>query len=90
VNSAAADLRDWPLILCLRLAVLLHRSRDDYDELPLRLDRSGAGYLMSARAEWLSASPLTAASLHDEQRLWAAIGIELRLRPQRGKGQSAA
>jgi exopolyphosphatase/guanosine-5'-triphosphate,3'-diphosphate pyrophosphatase len=45
---------------------------------------------MSARAEWLAASPLTAASLHDEQRLWAAIGIELRLRPQRGKGQSAA
>lgn len=90
VNSAAADLRDWPLILCLRLAVLLHRSRDDYDELPLRVDRSGAGYVMSARAEWLSASPLTAASLHDEQRLWAAIGIELRLRPQRGKGQSAA
>jgi exopolyphosphatase/guanosine-5'-triphosphate,3'-diphosphate pyrophosphatase len=90
VNSAAVDLRDWPLILCLRLAVLLHRSRDDYDELPLRLDRSSAGYLMSARAEWLSASPLTAASLHDEQRLWAAIGIELRLRSQRAKGQSAA
>jgi hypothetical protein len=35
------------------------------------------------RAEWLSGSPLTAASLHDEVRLWSAIGIELKLRTQR-------
>ena len=83
VNSASADARDWSLILCLRLAVLLHRSREDFTELPLSIERAGNGYQLGARAEWLSASPLTHASLHDELRLWGVIGIELKLRTTR-------
>jgi exopolyphosphatase / guanosine-5'-triphosphate,3'-diphosphate pyrophosphatase len=89
VNSASADPRDWPLILCLRLSVLLHRSRDDFEELPLTLERTGAGYLLAPRSEWLSGAPLTAASLADEQRQWASIGIELKLRTARGKASTA-
>ena len=85
VHSASADTRDWPLIFCLRLAALLHRSREDFTELPLRLERAAQGYALHAQAEWLSGSPLTAASLHEEQRLWAAVGVELKLRTQRGK-----
>ncbi|OYW27154.1 MAG: exopolyphosphatase, partial [Methyloversatilis sp. 12-65-5] len=83
VNSASADTRDWSLILCLRLAVLLHRSREDFNELPLTIERTGSGYQLGARAEWLSASPLTTASLNDEQRLWGVIGIDLKLRTPR-------
>lgn len=83
VNSASADARDWSLILCLRLAVLLHRSREDFNELPLTIERTGSGYQLGARAEWLSASPLTNASLHDELRLWGVIGIDLKLRTAR-------
>ncbi len=86
VNSASADARDWSLILCLRLAALLHRSREDFAELPLKLEHSAHGYLLIVSAEWLSGSPLTAASLHDELRLWASIGIELKLRSQRTAG----
>lgn len=85
VYSASADARDWPLIFCLRLAALLHRSREDFTEMPLRLERVAQGYVLHAQAEWLSDSPLTAASLHEEQRLWASVGTELKLRTQRGK-----
>ncbi len=85
VYSASADTRDWPLIFCLRLAALLHRSREDFTEMPLRLERVAQGYVLHAQAEWLSGSPLTAASLHEEQRLWASVGTELKLRTQRGK-----
>ncbi|MBP9116880.1 MAG: exopolyphosphatase [Methyloversatilis sp.] len=89
VNSASADTRDWPLILCLRLAALMHRSREDFADLPLRLERTALGYLLVVRAEWLTGSPLTAASLHDEVRLWSAIGIELKLRTQRAAAGAA-
>jgi exopolyphosphatase/guanosine-5'-triphosphate,3'-diphosphate pyrophosphatase len=85
VYSASADARDWPLIFCLRLAALLHRSREDFTEMPLRLERAAQGYVLHAQAEWLSGSPLTTASLHEEQRLWALVGTELKLRTQRGR-----
>ena len=83
VNSASADIRDWSLILCLRLAALLHRSREDFTELPLTIEWAGTTYQLTARAEWLTGSPLTAASLLDELRLWGAIGIDLKLRTPR-------
>jgi exopolyphosphatase/guanosine-5'-triphosphate,3'-diphosphate pyrophosphatase len=83
VNSASADLRDWSLILCLRQAALLHRSREDFSELPLSIGRNETAYLLNASTEWLTGSPLTAASLQDELRLWGAVGIELKLRVQR-------
>lgn len=89
VNSSVVDRRDWTLILCLRLAVLLHRSRDDYAELPVRIERSAQGFVVSASNDWLSSSPLTAASLQDEQRLWGAIGIEVKVRAQRAKSAAA-
>lgn len=85
-----ADNRDWPLILCLRLAVLLHRSRDDFSDLPLRIEVAAHGFVAHASADWLAASPLTAASLHDEQKQWQALGMELKLRSVRNKGVSAA
>lgn len=85
VHSASADVRDWPLIFCLRLSALLHRSREDFTEMPLRLERTAQGYALHAQSEWLAGSPLTAASLHEEQRLWALVGIELKLRTQRSR-----
>ena len=67
----------------------MHRSREDFADLPLRLERTALGYLLVVRAEWLTGSPLTAASLHDEVRLWSAIGIELKLRTQRAAAGAA-
>lgn len=80
---------DWRLILCLRLAAILHRSRQSRDEAPLRLelDKNGA-FIVVTRQEWLQASPLSAAALHDEENQWARVGLVLRLRAQRNASRT--
>jgi exopolyphosphatase/guanosine-5'-triphosphate,3'-diphosphate pyrophosphatase len=81
---------DWPLVLCLRLAVLLHRARDDADMPRLDLRRTAGGYLLSADADWLAGSPLTAKALEEETRHWASVGKEFRLRASRVLGRTAS
>lgn len=70
----------WRLIFCLRLAAVLHRSRDD-SPLPSFLVRHAAGdYQVELPAEWLVANPLSAAVLADETIAWQRIGSGLRIR----------
>ena len=83
VVATTRDPRDWLLILCLRLAALLHRARDDASLPDLKVAMSENGFLLSVDAAWLAASPLTAATLEEEARQWASIGMELRLRRER-------
>jgi exopolyphosphatase/guanosine-5'-triphosphate,3'-diphosphate pyrophosphatase len=83
VQSLPGDSRDWALILCLRLAVLVHRARADGTLPPLSLRQGARGYLVGADAGWLAASPFTAASLEEESRQWSGIGKELRVRAGR-------
>ncbi|MCF8178816.1 MAG: exopolyphosphatase [Sulfuritalea sp.] len=67
---------EWSLILCLRIAVLLHRPRDDQ---PLPVISIGAmrnGFRLSLGGG-LKALPLTAASLADEAQQWSGIGSSL-------------
>ena len=71
---------DWLLILSLRLASLLHRARDSSELPPVSLKRTSRGFALAADADWLAASPLTAASLEDEVRQWGLMGVELRLK----------
>lgn len=73
---------EWTLIFCLRVAVLLHRSRDDQPP-PRRLATfTRSGFQLTLGAEGLDVLPMTAAALQDEAMQWAGIGGELRL--QRG------
>lgn len=81
---------DWRLILCLRLAVLVHRARDGRGVPPLRLKREGRGYVAVADSEWLRNLPLTASALEEEERQWQAIGQPLKLRVERAPARSAA
>lgn len=85
VQQAVSDPQDWLLILCLRLAVLLNRSRDDIGDVPLQLSCSAGGYQIGVPAEWLSASPLSAAGLQEEQRQWAGVGLDVKLRALRAR-----
>ena len=72
----------WRLIFCLRLAALLHRSRDD-EPLPLLLVRQlDGGFQLELPADWLLANPLSAAALADECLNWKRIGSALRVKPQ--------
>lgn len=62
----------WQNLLCLRLAVLLCRSRApvaraDYP----RLQRQGKTWHLAFPAGYLDARPLTVADLQEEQKLWS-------------------
>ncbi len=70
----------WRLVFCLRLAALLHRSRDD-QPLPVFLVKSsGTGFLVELPADWLLANPLSAAALADEALVWQRIGMVVRIK----------
>ena len=71
---------DWLLIVCLRLAVILHRARDGRGTPPIEIARDGAGFVVSAPEGWLQELPLTAAALEEEQRQWYSVGRSLVLR----------
>jgi exopolyphosphatase/guanosine-5'-triphosphate,3'-diphosphate pyrophosphatase len=83
VQSLPPDSADWLLILCLRLAVLVHRARDEVGLPRMHIRRSPRGFQITADARWLAASPLTAAALEEETRQWANVGRELRTRVSR-------
>ena len=70
----------WRLIFCLRLAALLHRSRDDAPLPPLLVKLSGASFLIELPAVWLQENPLTAGALAEEAESWLKVGWQLRIR----------
>jgi exopolyphosphatase / guanosine-5'-triphosphate,3'-diphosphate pyrophosphatase len=81
VQALDPQSQDWLLILCLRLATIMHRSRAARGELPLSLehDRAG-GFQMLVPQSWLHDAPLTAGALHDEEIHWARLGKTLKLK----------
>ncbi|TRZ94067.1 MAG: exopolyphosphatase [Rhodocyclaceae bacterium] len=70
---------EWKLILCLRVAILLHRSRDDQLLPPLSIGLIRNGFQLTLGACEMEALPLTAATLEDEAKQWTGIGGELRI-----------
>lgn len=81
---------DWALILCLRLAVILNRSRDDGEEVPIRVEESKNGFVVITPSEWLQNSPLTAATLRESEVQWAKLGKSLQVRADRSARRTGA
>ncbi|MDR2787575.1 MAG: exopolyphosphatase [Candidatus Accumulibacter sp.] len=77
----------WRQIFCLRLAVLLHRARDDQPLPPLRVKQSSTGFQIGLPAQWLQRNPLAAGALADEASAWQRVGWELRVRRSVFRGQ---
>lgn len=69
----------WHLIFSLRLAAVLHRSRDDYALPDFRVKHGNSGYQFELPADWLLANPLSAAALADEAVAWQRIASGLRV-----------
>lgn len=90
VSALDPDSPEWRLILCLRLAAVVHRARDGRGVPPLRLKHEGRGYVLVADAEWLRNLPLTAAALDEEERQWQSIGMPLKLRVERAVTRNPA
>lgn len=64
----------WRLVFCLRLAVLLHRTRDDRPLPAWQVRLSGSGFALDLPAEWLAENPWTAAAVGEEAAIWRQIG----------------
>jgi len=69
----------WHLIFCLRLAVALHRSRDDHTLVDYRVRCGAGGYELELPDYWLAQNPLSASVLDDETAAWQRIGSDLRI-----------
>lgn len=69
----------WRLVLCLRLAVALHRSRDDGAVPDFRFSYDAGAYRLALPAGWLAANPLSASVLADEIVAWQRVGFVLRV-----------
>jgi exopolyphosphatase / guanosine-5'-triphosphate,3'-diphosphate pyrophosphatase len=85
VQPDVREVHDWLLIFSLRMAALLHRARDGAGELPIRATLMQRGFELHVEGGWLTESPLTAASLEEEVRHWAGLGLELKIKGRRSK-----
>jgi exopolyphosphatase / guanosine-5'-triphosphate,3'-diphosphate pyrophosphatase len=63
-----------PLVICLRLAVLLHRRREGLDTQP-KLEVQGREYRLKFSKHWLHKHPLTLAGLEQEQKYYDYLDI---------------
>ena len=68
------------LIILLRLAVVLNRSRSPAEQPTLKLEGGVDGLEVEFPKHWFSANPLTHADLLQEQEFLAPRGFELKLR----------
>jgi exopolyphosphatase/guanosine-5'-triphosphate,3'-diphosphate pyrophosphatase len=64
----------WRLVFCLRLAVLLHRTRDDRALPAWSVKPYGNGFQIDLPGEWLAENPWTAAAFGEETYIWRQIG----------------
>ncbi|MDR1229723.1 MAG: exopolyphosphatase [Azoarcus sp.] len=81
---------DWPLIACLRLAVAVHRARDNRGVPDIVLTRTKRGFLVETPPDWLQKLPLTAAAFEEERRQWQSVGRLLTVRARAAGGAGAA
>jgi exopolyphosphatase/guanosine-5'-triphosphate,3'-diphosphate pyrophosphatase len=79
VNLLEKSSPEWTLIFCLRIAVLLHRVRDDQVLPPLSVRFTKVGFHLIVADGGLDLLPLTAAALMEEAKQWFAVGGELRI-----------
>jgi exopolyphosphatase/guanosine-5'-triphosphate,3'-diphosphate pyrophosphatase len=70
---------EWLAILCLRLAVLLFRRREDLPTLPLTVSVRGDSIVVRVRQEWLTTHPLSDFTLRAEESEWRKVGFSFEL-----------
>jgi len=81
VESSVKSREQWICILCLRLAVLLCRRREDFNRLALAVQVQGHTITVKVEQAWLEQHPLTDYSLHGEEEEWAKVGFKFVLIP---------
>ncbi|MDR0673156.1 MAG: Ppx/GppA family phosphatase [Zoogloeaceae bacterium] len=80
LSAPPDDLHVWRMVFCLRLAVLLHRSRDDRALPHYGVQAMSRGVSLEMPARWLADNPWTAAALKEEILAWRQAGFILKLK----------
>jgi exopolyphosphatase / guanosine-5'-triphosphate,3'-diphosphate pyrophosphatase len=88
VQSLDPRSHDWLLIMCLRLAAIVHRSHSSQVAVPLHIERDKhGGFVAVLSHDRLRDAPLTAAALFEEEQHWARLGRPFKLKIQRAPRQ---
>jgi exopolyphosphatase/guanosine-5'-triphosphate,3'-diphosphate pyrophosphatase len=74
MRSRLDDPDGWLRVLCLRLAVILHRRRDGVLPPSVRLRIKSTGARLELPADWTRAHPLTDQTLRQESAEWSKAG----------------
>lgn len=76
-------------VVLLRLAILLHRSRDPAPLPQFRLQLQGRNVSLQLPASWLASHALTHADLETERQELLAIGVDFRVQPLAARSEPA-
>ncbi len=74
---------DWRMVMGLRLAALIYRSRADITLPVLDARVNGHTLRLGVDRDWLAANPLTVTALQEEIEEWAAAGFKLDIKSLR-------
>lgn len=75
-DAFADDAALATLALCLRIAVILYRSRRTLPLPRMKLSRRGRDWRLEVDGEWLARNTLVAIALEAERAQWAGVGID--------------
>jgi exopolyphosphatase/guanosine-5'-triphosphate,3'-diphosphate pyrophosphatase len=77
MQEAGLDASDWRMVLSLRVASLILRSRTDARLPFLRVAADAGGFAIDLPQAWLDENPLSAAALDSEADYWKSVGLKL-------------
>lgn len=90
LDALPPDDNVWRQIFCLRLAVIMHRTRNARP-LPLwQIKSTGKCFQVDLPTDWLADNPWTAAALSDETEIWKSLGFQYQLNEKSCKGKAGA
>ena len=80
MKGQITDSLDLAMVMALRLAVQLHRSRSDVRLPPMEAHYDGKRFELRLDPGWLATHPLTVASFSEEVKEWKKLGVGLQIR----------
>jgi exopolyphosphatase/guanosine-5'-triphosphate,3'-diphosphate pyrophosphatase len=95
VFVTGSEMVDWRMVMALRLAAIIYRSRADVALPPIAAVMTGHTLHLDIDREWLAGNPLTVNALAEESQEWDITGYKLEIRSLRdladsGEAQQAA
>jgi exopolyphosphatase/guanosine-5'-triphosphate,3'-diphosphate pyrophosphatase len=94
-ERGAENTTDWRMLMALRLAVIIYRSRADFPRPAISAKVGTRTLRLDIDREWLARNPLTVTALEEEMQEWEVTGYKLDVRTLReleegGESQQAA